>query len=1071
MYRRIKTLRILLNRLQRYKNPFFAFSLLLLVYLKSAVFGLAPCPIAQVNSRVEDARRQKNGIQLWLASRDKDIVSSEKLISEALKLRSEWKAESLRKAINKYQEALLQYEAMNAALERVNTLRLIGETYCDLSENRKALSNFKRALQISQNIGDRKGEIQALNSIGLVCVDLGEAKKTLVCCLRAQALSRESGDGPGEAQALNNLGLGHFAMGEMPKAIDFFNQSLGLWKTLNDRRGEAEALNNKGYALHAQGDLQQALDCYNQSLYIWQSIGNLRGQAYTLTASGGIYSSVGEKQKALEVHTHAVQLFRTLGDRNGEAAALNGLGYAYEDLDSKERALESYLKAFKLYRVAGNRSYEALTMGYIGRIYYGMGQKRRALVQYSRRLSVSLAVGDLQMQANTLRYIGAILEATGARPRALSYYRKALSLSVKVNDKRLQAYTLNSLGYLYETRGDMQQAMAFYKEALPLIRAADDRRELILTLNNVARLEYKLGNFAEAIGKMEEVIDIVESLRTKIASHELRASYFASVQQHYELYIDLLMAMRNLQPSANYETTAFEASERARARILLESLDEAQVDIRKGANSDLLWQERMLLQEINFREEKLSRLLSNRAGAEQVTLVRDGLQEILLQYQDVQAQIRAGSPSYVLRTHPKPLTLSEIQQVLDPDTVLLEYSLGTERSFLWAVTQTSISAFELPARAEIESVARRVLMFMTTDQEVEESATGRSQSLRGKIEAQYRQHSLRLSKLLLPERVAAEWRNKRLLIVPDGLLMYIPFAALPTEDSEGGEISKIQNDPSTALPLVYNHEIVCLPSASTLGVLRRQFANRKPASKNIAIFADPVFEQDDARVKREGEAAGREERKNETTLAFPNAVQRDAKVSLPRLLSTRQEAEAILSLSSGGDNLLATGFKANLYSATGVEISNYQIIHFATHGLIDSEHPELSAIVLSLVSENGQPQNGFLRIHEICNMDLSADLVVLSACSTALGKSIRGEGIVGMTRAFMFAGATRVVSTLWKVDDDATTALMKRFYEYVLHKHLSPAAALRAAQIEMWQQKRWRHPYYWAAFTLQGEWK
>jgi CHAT domain-containing protein len=192
---------------------------------------------------------------------------------------------------------------------------------------------------------------------------------------------------------------------------------------------------------------------------------------------------------------------------------------------------------------------------------------------------------------------------------------------------------------------------------------------------------------------------------------------------------------------------------------------------------------------------------------------------------------------------------------------------------------------------------------------------------------------------------------------------------------------------------------------------------------------------------------------------------------LSRLPFSREEANAISALVSPTSVLKATDFRANRERATSGELSNYQIIHFATHALLNSEHPELSGLVLSLVDENGQPQDGFLRVNELYNMRLPANLVVLSACQTGLGKAIRGEGLIGLTRGFMYAGAQRVVASLWQVDDLATAELMKQFYTGMLKEKLPPGAALRSAQLSIMKEKRWSSPYYWAAFSLQGEWR
>jgi len=197
----------------------------------------------------------------------------------------------------------------------------------------------------------------------------------------------------------------------------------------------------------------------------------------------------------------------------------------------------------------------------------------------------------------------------------------------------------------------------------------------------------------------------------------------------------------------------------------------------------------------------------------------------------------------------------------------------------------------------------------------------------------------------------------------------------------------------------------------------------------------------------------------------------DEKGTIPRVPFTRQEAEGILALVPKQAALRALDFAANQTTATSGKLARYRMIHFATHGLVNDQDPELTGLVLSLVGERGQSLDGFLRLGQIYNLRLPVELVVLSGCNTGLGKDIRGEGLIGLARGFMYAGAARVVVSLWEVNDRATAELMVHFYKGILKDGLRPAAALRAAQVTMWRQKQWRSPYYWAAFTLQGEWK
>jgi CHAT domain-containing protein len=545
----------------------------------------------------------------------------------------------------------------------------------------------------------------------------------------------------------------------------------------------------------------------------------------------------------------------------------------------------------------------------------------------------------------------------------------------------------------------------------------------------------------------------------------------------HELYIDLLMRLHRLEPSAGHDVSALQASERARARGLLEMLAEARADISEGIDAALLERERSLQKQINASAEYQYRLLNDKHTREQMEAVKRELNSRIDELQQVEAEIRKTSPRYAELKYPQPLSLPEIQQMLDSETLLLEYSLGEERSNLWAVTPTKLESFELPKRAEIEALARRSYELLAAGETGAQLRARLSQPA-----AQTPEWATELSRILLSP-VAARLGKKRLVIVADGALQYLPFAALPEpETGRPGDrgTGKIRN-PQSAIrnPLIVNHEIVSLPSASSLSVLRRETAGRVPAPKIVAVIADPVFEADDARIKSGVGDLARTNNKLAASSVVEQEVFRsalevgatDGQQRLRRLSFSRSEAEEITALAGAGAAFKALDFDASRATALGSNLSQYRIIHFATHGLLNSQHPELSGVVLSLVDEQGRPQDGFLRLHDIYNLRLAADLVVLSACKTGLGKEIRGEGLVGLTRGFLYSGAPRVVASLWKVDDRATAELMKLFYRGMLRDGLRPAGALREAQIAMWRQKRWAAPYYWAGFALQGEWR
>jgi CHAT domain-containing protein len=296
-----------------------------------------------------------------------------------------------------------------------------------------------------------------------------------------------------------------------------------------------------------------------------------------------------------------------------------------------------------------------------------------------------------------------------------------------------------------------------------------------------------------------------------------------------------------------------------------------------------------------------------------------------------------------------------------------------------------------------------------------------------------------------------------LVIVADGALHYVPFAALPDPARPGQ-------------PLVVEHEIVNLPSASVLALLRKETGQRAPAPREVAILADPVFRLNDPRVHPQTAALSGEPLAEETGVVL-RAAKDVGLDGFPRLRYTREEADAIASLVEPGQALKALDFDASKETATSGDLSRYRILHFATHGLLDTKRPELSGLVLSLVDPQGKPRDGFLRLHEIYNLDLPADLVVLSGCETALGKEVRGEGLMALTRGFMYAGSPAVVASLWQIDDRSTGELMKRFYRGMLQQGLSAPAALRKAQVSLWKDKPTEPPYFWAGFVFQGDWE
>jgi CHAT domain-containing protein/Tfp pilus assembly protein PilF len=850
----------------------------------------------------------------------------------------------------------------------------------------------------------------------------------------------------------------------MKEALESHTRALDLSKTLNNEHVDAEAFTNIGADYSDMGENLKALEYYTKALSVDRS-------APLLSNIGLLYVELGQIQKALNSFRESLLLYRVRGDRGGQALIFNNLGLLYFRVGDNTSALNSFIKALPLTREVRFRYGEAIVLNNLGKVYSARGETSKALGYFNEALVLDREIKNRIGEGVSLATIGDVYATSGNLNKGLDFYEQALPIFRTSADGRHEASALIHMGRAYEQSRDVERGLECYRGALSIAKRMEDPYSESAATYGIAHVERNRGNWAAALSDIESALKIVETLRIGVLDQGLRASYSASVGEYYELYIDLLMQLDRVDPTKGYAARALETSERSRAQGLIEILQEARANIRLGVDPHLLERERSLQQLLEDKTERQIRLLTGQQDEKQAAAVKEEIEELLARFQEVEAEIRAASPAYAGLMQLQPFDLARIQkQVLDTDTVLLEYSLGTERSYLWAVMADSIASFELPNKTEVEEAARRVYGLLTERNRKIKSENALQRRVRFKrVELEYSHASSDLSEMVIGP-VATLIRGKRLAIVADGALQYVPFAVLPITGGEDNEVYRS--------PLVVEHEIDNLPSASVLALSRDEMAERTLAHKMVAVLADPVFDRDDTRVKDKVEH--RKTPEANPAAAFSESRLRrsvtevrvgDQGHHLPRLVFTRQEAKSILGAAPAQENLQALDFNANRATATDPELGQYRMIHFATHGLLDSEHPELSGLVLSLVDEQGKPVNGFLDLEDIYNLTLSAELVTLSACETGLGKEVKGEGLIGLTRGFMYAGARRVVASLWKVDDAATAELMGRFYRGMVKERLRPVAALRQAQTEMQRQKRWADPYFWGAFTIQGEWR
>jgi CHAT domain-containing protein/tetratricopeptide (TPR) repeat protein len=968
---------------------------------------------------------------------DQARVEGEKLLENGMQLLAEQSTQSARlQAVDKFQQSLNFFRTAKDQDQEAQAFYCLSYTYILLAEFPKAETAAEQGLPLAQAAGNRHTEAYLLDQLGSSFYYRGERRKALDVYLRALPLRSQAAP-VGLANTLNNIAMVYAWTGEPRKALANMEQSSTILHDTGDRPKEATVRGNMCVINSDLGQYKEALAQCNRALEIKREFKDLGGQATAFGNLGRVYAGIGDYQKALDYFQQSRALYKSLNDREGEALAANNVGWTYAQFGEYEKAIEFQTQVIPVFREQGNKYALATLLSNIAVNYANLKDFQKALETQLQVLPLRSEKDDPSGKAITLGNIALCYARLGDKQKALEYYTEALALHRVSQNQRQLANTLRNFGTFLRDENQTTKAVDYLNEARTISTAIGDRTAQAGALYELARLELDRGNPVDASKLIEDATDTIESVRVNLKSQQLRTSFLASVRKYYEFQIEVLMKLHQQRPNEGFNARALQVSEKSRARSLLELLREARAEIRQGVEPSLIEREQSLRRLIAEKAEEQTRLLSGKYTEEKARDLSQQIETLTTEYDQVQSRIRQTSPRYAALIEPAPVGVEAIQkQLLDENTLLLEYALSEQKSFVWAVTRDSVKSFELPGRAAIEQEAKRYYQLLA-----ERNAN-----------VGYYEVAANLTRMLLAP-VASELKQKRLVVVAEGVLQYLPFAALPS--------------PEGSQPLIVDHEIVTLPSASVLAVLREDFANRKPASRSVAVLADPVFSANDARLNQQAS--------HSEGSSLWNDAQRSASESgldgLVRLRFSRQEADQIARVANDNRSLKALDFSANRAVAMDARLSDYRIVHFATHGLINNQHPDLSGIVLSLVDEQGRTQNGFLRLYDIYNLKLNADLVVLSACQTALGKEIKGEGLVGLTRGFMYAGAPRVVASLWRIDDRATAEIMKRFYTSMLKDGLRPAAALRAAQISMLSDKRWQSPHFWAPFTLQGEWR
>ena len=859
--------------------------------------------------------------------------------------------------------------------------------------------------------------------------------------------------------ALSNLNAGRYE-----EAKTYYGEAAQLYANIDDWKGERNILLDRAVIDIDTGNMDGAIRAL-QDLRRLDEERNPEPTSAERNFVGTVLDQLGAAQRdvsdidgALESFSSARNIHDDAGDLHGKAESLRGIAGIY--LESGDLTLgRDFLRQAEVAAIASNNGRVlGIVQATLGNMAYSEADYQSATAFYAKAVDAAPQGGPIRAHRQGLLAKAHI--ASGHYETAIGVANQALEGAVQSKSPRIEADALLQIGKAHlglrdpsQSIHSLEQALARYERLGLSEGQADVDHALALSLADLGRSspdsDAHLASLDDALARSEQSLLQVEGLVGKVSAPELRAHYAATRRGYYQTHIDLLMerSVHSDESNDQYLSQALATSERARARMTMDLLNEASVDLQQRVNPEIAGEMNHLLNQLEELDRQREVIL-NKGGVDQrvgedLTELANRMSLIKNQFALLQVELRRSSGHYRALTAPATVSLSEIQYLLDSESVMLEYSLGEYRSFVWLVTNDSLDVIQLADRATIETAAERLFASLHT---LEYGASARAEQ----------EDALRTVSRLIIQPLAHLIGKKRLVIIADGSLNYLPFQTLASGIEGRSE------------QLLDTREVVALPSMSVLAALRARASGERPA-KSLAVFADPVFEKTDPRL---GGVGVDEAHDNFNAGQDRSFVTRSSLAGfLPRLEGTLAEAHAITALVSQDEPFVAVGFRASREAVLGQNLGDYRFLHFATHGRVDRKTPALSALVLSRFDERGAEQNGYLRLHDIYGLEMNADLVVLSACETGLGTDIYGEGLVGLTQGFLYAGARSLLVSLWNVPDRATAELMTEFYREIFDQGSSPAAALRHAQQSMASDRRWNDPYFWGAFVLLGDWR
>jgi tetratricopeptide (TPR) repeat protein len=815
--------------------------------------------------------------------------------------------------------------------------------------------------------------------------------------------------------------------GDCRKSIEAFRRAIDIARALKSADFELKCLRHLSVCLLNDGDLAEYKRLNETSLALARSIKLRKDESICLNNLGVYYLKIENYAKALAYCDQAYEIALTIKYVQGQNEVLTNYGIIYNDIGNYDKALEYLQKALALDQAVFGPAYVAIDLNNIG-----TNQRKRGLLSGNRQdfiqalgyyeKAYALIEGgkDVRTRIRILNNLGTVATDLGRYPEALAKFDLSLKLAGQAGDSETMGFILNNVGIVYYDLGDYETSTKYFQKAVDLGIKVDSGRILWEAFLDLANSTKKLGRSEEALASYRSSIAVIENVRSTLGLEELKASYLGTnkrIEAYYSL-IDLLAGLHKAAPDKGYDAEAFACLEKAKARAFLDSLEVAQVSLSRAVDAKLANEENRINGGIAALYKKL--LTPDLAPAQKMEIA-DRLGKAEAEYEKFKRTVRAADPVYADLKYPEIITAADARKaLLDRETAVLAYAVGRESSYGFALTKGALRIFPLAPRKDLLPKVAGYLRAVS-DKDPHDFSGGREL----------------YAELVAPAGLGPE--IKRLIVIPDDALAYLPFDALRTGDGTW---------------LVERYAVSYAPSLSSLREIRKRNARRtvKPA-KDLLAFGDPFY------GKRE---SAREAAPSQDYFS-PSSV-------LPRLATSATEVQKAAAIFPAKRTDVFLRERASEPTLKSINLEDYRIIHFAAHGQINDLNPMSSAIILAQNPDS--PEDGYLQMREIYGLRMQADLIVLSACQSGRGPLIRGEGIEGLSRAFFYAGASAVMMSLWEVDDRVGARFMEKFYDF-LGRGDSIVDAQRKAKLALIAGQDARHPYYWANIIVSGvaEWK